>query len=172
MTPEQRDKLVKFVGEIDQSSSKRQLFVNGPYEAIRSALELPDTDNPIDIGLANEVLAAVLRDASLTASLKDISSQYQSNAIDLAQTKKRAATVMAEKLPVDLKSKLNKTWLNDPAAISGTTDIGIANLLAAVDQVVLIDQAAVIHGTYFFSGAGISNEYDLKKLTDAFAGGQ
>lgn len=172
MTPEQRTSLVSLVNELEQSSAKRKEFIDDPFNSIRSTLKLPEAMDASDVGLTNELLASIFRDPKLTESLRQIGSQHQSNVISMGEAKKLAALSIASSLPAELKVRLNKDWLNNVGVPGDPKAIGIANLLVAVDQVAVIDQAAVLHSTYFFSGAGIQDKYDIKKITDAFSGGQ
>jgi hypothetical protein len=81
----------------------------------------------------------------------------------------QTAKALAEDLPNDTKKKIGVDWLQNPPGANLAPEM-MVNLIAHVDIVVVVTEAAVFNSEAFFNGRYDGGSKELQKIANAISG--
>jgi hypothetical protein len=169
MSQEQQAKLSAFINRISTSAQAREAFVRDPIESLKSNLNIEITGEENNLGIANELLLAMLQSPDAMTEIASAVENYEKNSITRDEAHQSIANTIWNASPDALKTKISNNR-NDVIGNSANKPnfYGIANLVVAVDIAVVVTETVAFNSTYV-GRAMLRESLDLQKIAAALA---
>lgn len=167
MDSKQHQELIRLIDDLKTDATRRAAFLQEPVKTLAPVIGTSGATSA-DLSLSNQVLLAIMRNPQLMDELRDFSAQHDSGQIDDVKLAQLTAGSLSQHLSDDLKKQIHHPGLEAP----GLGPVALANLIAHVDIVVVITEAAVVNSRVVFSGITDPSMVKLKDIANMLAKGQ